>query len=242
MPSDVRCHHHEAQGNTAPHTVVAIRTARHNFHAFYARNPQFLSCFMYSIDIKVMSHPEARAQFKNAFDFIWSFKGPSEHRLDSMEFACQYPDEASDSGVAVLVARFPNRTQTEAVNLVSFELRHITWATGDLQCQEAYAVLGPDTGGIHVPLRLATVTNLCEAFPVFRVVLIGDDYAICARHVLTNEHLRQYEVDRREVLCLSGRNYDPLCHHSCERLSEAQGRGMRFILPGPVMRMMSPSV
>lgn len=197
---------------------------------------------MYSIDIKVMSHPEARAQFKNTFDFIWSFKGPSELRLDSMEFSCQYPDEASHSGVEVLVARFPNRTRPEAVNLVSCELRHITRATGDLQCQEAYAVLGPDIGGIHVPLRLSTVTNLCEAFPVFRIVLIGDDYTICARHELTNEHLHQYKVDRLKVLCLSGRNYDPLCHHSCEQLSEARGRGLGFSLPGPVMRMMSPAV
>jgi hypothetical protein len=59
---------------------------------------------------------------------------------------------------------------------------------------------------------------------------------------LANENLRQYEVDRRKVLCLSGRNYDPLCHHSFDQLCEARGRGLRFSLPGPVMRMMSPAV
>ncbi len=227
---------------SAPHPAVAIRTGTHSFRAVHARNPHFFSCFMYSIDIKVMSHPEARAQFKEAFDFIWSFESPCEYRLDSMEFACQYPGESTDSRVEVLVARLPSRTHKEAVSLVSCELRHITWTTGDLQCQEAYAVLGPDTGGIHVPLRLATVTNLCKASPAFRIVLIGDDYTICARHELTKEHLHQYEVDRLKALCLSGGNYDPLCHHSYEQLSEARGRGLRFSLPGPVTRMMSPAV
>lgn len=187
---------------------------------------------MYSITTQTLSLAEAQNRFQGIIDFDSRLRESVNGSLSGLEVWLPSPQESDPAPLYVLFVEVSGADRNELRKLVSHEIRHINWPSENLLFQQSFAVFGPQEGGIHVPLWDAKALRLQGGVQTMRIVLIGEDCVIDARHHLTEDDLEDFVLGCQSHMSSSGPNYKSNEIHDDSQMDEARSRGDEFKVSG----------
>ncbi|WP_291216366.1 hypothetical protein [Hydrogenophaga sp.] len=192
---------------------------------------------MYSITTQLLSLDETdEVVLEMGLDALR--QGGEENSLAGMECFLSGSSESVLEPALPLLVRLPGVGRSELRSLCSHEFWHINLASKNLLQQQSFVVVGPQDGGLYVPLR-GTGSLMPRASDwTMQLLLLGDDCALHARHRLTGMDLDDYLVGCQSVAASSGLNYNPWRIHDQEALDEVAHCGDDILVPGRLVRLM----
>lgn len=192
---------------------------------------------MYSITAHLQTLQEAKERFRGIVDFDAPQQENADDSLPGMEVWLPSPHETDPTSIHTLFVRVPGADRTALRKLGSREITQINWPSENLLHQQSFAIFGPQLGGIYVPLWGARSLMLHGDVRTVRLVLVGDEHVLDARHHFTDEDLEQFILGCQAQMDSSGPHYSPLRHYDEEQLNEVAGRGDAFAVTGRMVRL-----
>ena len=99
-------------------------------------------------------------------------------------------------------------------------------------------VLGPQEGGLYLPLWNSRTLAMHGDARTIRLVLVGDECVLDACHHFTGMDLDDFLVGCQSVMASSGPNYNACRTHGDDRLAEVAHRCDEFIVTGHLVRVL----
>lgn len=197
---------------------------------------------MYSITTQKLTLQEADSRFGAILDLTHpDFETPPGTvlgvevpiPLDSNDLS---PGEQESPELPTLFIWLPNYEGWQLQELASMELWTIGMHSKNLLHAESFVVLGPEDGGVYIPMGLTRLFYIHEEAPTIRLVLIGSDAVIDARHHYTGDHFEAFVCGAQAQTSGSG-NYSCTRFYSEEELNEAASLGDDYSVTGHLVRL-----
>lgn len=193
---------------------------------------------MYSITTNLLSLEEAKSLLPLLSLDALSHEPEGRGVLLGMQCPASAPADNGPTPRVALLVRMPGAERDVLRRLGSHEVWHMNLESANLQHQRSFAVLGPEEGGLYVPLQ-GTHCLYPDASPwTFEFVLLGDDCVLHAHHCLRGDDLDDYLVGCQAVCASSGLNFDAARIHDLEALDAAAPNGDHFVAPGWLVQLL----
>lgn len=193
---------------------------------------------MYTITAQLLSLEEAGERFGDIVDLDAGQKTNEEGSLVGLERWLQSPHEPDSTPICALFVNVPGVDRATLRSVASCELWHINVDSENLLRQQSFVVLGPQDGGLYVPLWNSRALAMHGNVRTIRLVLVGNECVLDVCHDLTGMDLEDYLLGCQSVMASSGPHYNPSRTHSEDRLAEVTERSNEIAVSGRVVHLL----
>lgn len=203
-------------------------------------NPTLL---MYEITTQLLSLEDANHRYPQVGDFATSADVMTGEQLPSVGMECWLPTSHVDDSqpLPALLVRCRGVGRVTLRSLASRELWHMNVDSENLLRQESFLILGPEEGGLYLPLRGSSVFALGAGLNAVRMLLIGDEWVVDATHRLTGDDLEDYLLGCQAAGASSGPHYNPSRVYDEAALDERAQYGYEFVVSGHLVHLLDRS-
>lgn len=177
---------------------------------------------------------EAKQRFEGTIDLTRPEEDPPAGRLAGVEVELPSPYKSDKMPVPTLVVWFPGWSRKQVRDLLSQEVSGVHLATQDRSYVDVCILFGPEQGGLYIAMGLDMFYFLTEERRTLRVLAVGDDFVVDARHVYTEEDLDAY-WDSMPPCLNTGPDFDAHSYFTAEERESTAHLPSSFKPPGPMV-------
>lgn len=199
--------------------------------------------FMYEITTQMLSFEEANLRYSQVGDFTTSTDVMTgEHPpCVGMEYWLPISHEKESLPLHALFVRCRGIDRVALRSLASHELWHMNVDSENLLRQESFLILGPEEGGLYLPLEGSSAFALGAGSNGIRMLLIADEWVVDVTHRLTGDDLEDYLLGCQAALASSGSRYIPSRVYDDTTLDERANHGHEFVVSGHMVHLLNRS-
>lgn len=192
---------------------------------------------MYTITAQLLSLEEARERFGDIVVFDADHLTNEEGSLVGLECWLPSSNETDSTPISALFVKLPGVDRATLRSVASHELWHMNVDSENLLHQQSFVVLGPQAGGIYVPLWNSRALAMHGDVRTIRLVLAGDECVLDVCHHLTGMDLEDYLLGCQSVMASSGPHYNPCRIYGEDRLAEVAQCSEEIAVTGQVVHI-----
>jgi hypothetical protein len=191
---------------------------------------------------KTLSMAEARALYLGVLDLRQPSIDLLHGTIPGVEVALPSTFENDASPVTTLLIWVPGASLQHLLCFTSMPLWQINWETMNLLRSESFMVLGPEEGGIFIPMWGTDAFSLDSDSRTVRILLIGEADVVDMSHCFTGEDLTDFISGCQGQTLATGPNYSCTRLYTEDELDLVAHLGYEYALPGRKVYLLERSV
>lgn len=196
---------------------------------------------MYAINVISIPLKEANERFAGLLDLTPPNAIPPEGRIAACEILLPSPYSFDTEPIPTLLTWFPGWNRADVMKLLSHEIDGTDVVTQDCSYAETCILFGPKQGGLYIAMEFHDFFNIGPKRNTIRILAVGDDFVVDARHVFTGDEDQAYFWRRLPYSMNTGPNFKQHLYFTPEEILANKDKEPCFKPPGPMLTFLLDS-